>query len=210
MNCVLCGIGNCIGVSVPNGRSLYRCLSCGLVFVCPENRVSLESERARYALHTNDADAAGYVRYMSGIANQLSTVLFAGARILDFGSGENYVLTRILRERGYACDAYDPLYALDLHCGAETYDGIVLCESIEHIRNLPENLRLLKKLSNARTVYFVKTQLYDTATDFATWWYAQDCTHINFFNEHSMHSIAQKLQRTVSYCDNRNTVIFTP
>jgi len=151
------------------------------------------------------------VRYMNGIANQLSTVLFAGARILDFGSGENYLLTRILRERGYACDAYDPLYEqLELHCDAEAYDCIVLCESIEHIRNLPEDLRLLKKLSNARTVYYIKTQLYDTATDFATWWYAQDCTHINFFNEQAMHSIAQKLQRTVSYCDNRNTVILAP
>jgi hypothetical protein len=169
--------------------------------------VSVDAERERYNLHNNSMENSGYVQYLNAVANGLNTIPGHPLRILDFGSGANFVLTRLLRERGHVCDAYDPLYGLDIPFTNSIYDCIILCESIEHLRNLPHTLELLSRVITAHGSIIIKTQLYTDDTEFDRWWYAQDITHINFFNAHTMHIIAEKLNRRVIVCDNRDTVI---
>ena len=209
MQCVLCGSPDCKLVMVHALRRLFRCESCQLVFVCPDDRVTIEAERERYALHDNTFDNPGYVAYLTAIASEIGIEPGKPLRILDFGSGPQFVLTRLLRERGCVCDPYDPLYALDIVpvTSDTAYDLVVLCESIEHIRNLPEALNLIMGSTALQGRIFIKTQLYDISTDFSRWWYVQDSTHINFFNAHTLQTLGEMLNRRIVSCDNKNTVV---
>ena len=208
MNCKLCDAPAC-RVLTTDARRLYRiCDLCRLVFV-PENfHVSAREERARYALHDNTADNQEYIDYLRGVAGELRRIPIDKPNILDYGCGKDPVLTAILRDRGFACTPYDPLYTPGhkLPCGR--YDIIILCEVIEHIRNLKRELHTINALLIDNGFLFIKTELYHTADSFHAWWYAQDTTHINFFSLDTMRFIASSLNKDLYYTNGKNCIIF--
>jgi hypothetical protein len=179
----------CLGEgATPAGRHKHReflhCPSCGLIFVPERDWVRPDEERARYAHHDNSESNTGYVRFLGEVADvaaSAASAAGAGARVLDFGSGENAVLARLLGRRGIDATAYDPLYGLGATALASRYDVVVLCEVIEHLRDLrAELIRLVGCLNqNGRVV--VRTQCYPSVAEITSWWYARDLTHINFF-----------------------------
>jgi hypothetical protein len=181
--------------SVPAGRSqrrdLVHCRACGLVFVPEAQWVSVEAERARYGHHDNTEANAGYARFLGEVADVVDGLARPSARVLDFGSGENAVLARILRDRGYDCTPYDPLYEIGATALDELYDVIVLCEVIEHLRDLRGELDGLRGCLRPGGHMVVRTQCYPSLEGLATWWYARDATHINFFSRESLEVAAR-------------------
>jgi 2-polyprenyl-3-methyl-5-hydroxy-6-metoxy-1,4-benzoquinol methylase len=179
--CRLCLAERCEPAGASQGRALFHCNGCGLVFVPEAHWLSVDDERARYAHHDNTAANAGYVKWLGQVANVVAGLAAPGARVLDFGSGENAILTGLLREHGYDCTAYDPLYGMGVESMSGRHDVIVLCEVIEHLRDLRQEIvRLADRLQPAGAVV-VRTQCYPSVAELATWWYARDATHINFF-----------------------------
>jgi SAM-dependent methyltransferase len=180
--CGLCQSDDCAPVGRSQQRDLVLCRACGLVFVPEAQWVSVEAERARYGHHDNTAANAGYVSFLGEVADVVAGLARPGARVLDCGSGENAVLTALLRERGYDSVAYDPLYGIGEGAFADRYDVIVLCEVIEHLRDLRGELARLRECLRPGGQMVVRTQCYPSVDSLPAWWYARDATHINFFS----------------------------
>jgi hypothetical protein len=160
---------------------LRSCPDCGLVFVPEADWLPVAAERARYAHHDNTAANAGYVRFLGEVADVVCGLVGPGARILDFGSGEHAVLAGLLAQRGRACAAYDPLYGIGADALSARYDAIVLCEVIEHLRDLRGEIERIGACRAPGSVVVVRTRCYPSLAELPTWWYARDGTHIHFF-----------------------------
>jgi hypothetical protein len=167
-------------------RGLVHCPACGLVFVPESQWTSVDDERARYAHHDNTPANEGYVRFLGEVADVVCGLVGAGACILDFGSGQAAVLAALLRERGRDCTAYDPLYGIGPDALAGRYEVIVLCEVIEHLRDLRSELTRLGGCLCPGGRVVVRTRCYPSLAELPSWWYARDPTHINFFTERTL------------------------
>ena len=143
--------------------------------------LTLENERARYDHHDNRPSNQGYVRFLNDVVDVMCGLVSPGARVLDFGSGEHAVLTGLLCDRGRDGVAYDPLYGLGPGAMTERYDAIVLCEVIEHLRELRAELARLAECLRPGGHIVVRTRCYPPIAELPAWWYARDPTHISFF-----------------------------
>jgi SAM-dependent methyltransferase len=156
------------------------------VFVPREFWLSEDDERARYAHHDNTPTNEGYAKFLGQVADVVAAIAPGSARVLDFGSGENAVLADILRQRGFDCAAYDPVYGLGQAALRDRYDMVVLCEVIEHLRDLRAEILTLKGCLGPGGRVVVRTQCYPSIAEMTTWWYARDATHLNFFSERTL------------------------
>jgi SAM-dependent methyltransferase len=194
--CPLCGSTTETLFDDPEKRLFLICPACTLVFVPEEYHISAEAERQRYALHDNVIINSGYVRFLTEVITAVSPYLNENSMVLDYGCGENAVLMQVLRNEGVACDAYDPLYSYPYPVEKQ-YDVIILCEVIEHCRNLQELFQSLRMLLRPEGIVCIRTQCYRETAGISRWWYAQDVTHINFFLLHALETVARKLDRKV-------------
>ena len=210
MNCNLCRSNDVRCVATKGKRSFYFCPQCQLVSVPASQHLSLSEEKERYAHHENFADNPDYVRYLTEISHEIERIPVKRPSILDFGSGHEYVLTRVLREKGFCCAPYDPLYNLGLENLAVKYDIVVLCETIEHLRDLQAEIKLINRLCKHEGYVLIRTRFYPDKNAMATWWYTLDETHVNFFNDRSLEYVAGMLGRKVLFSDNERTVIIGP
>lgn len=176
-------------------RTFYYCDNCGLIFVPEENWISIEEEKERYEKHNNTSENKGYVKYLGQIAEIVGKLKKTSPRILDFGSGKSAVLTGILEENGFDCTAYDPLFDINTDINGQLFDIIILCEVIEHLRNITGELARIKRLLKTDGILIIRTRLYPSKVKIAEWWYAQDKTHINLFSRRTIEEVAGKLER---------------
>lgn len=184
--CGLCLATACALAGRNKHREFFHCPDCGLVFVPRAFWLSEEEERARYAHHDNSPSNEGYVKFLGQVADVVTGLGIGQPRILDFGSGENAVLTDILRQRGLDCVAYDPLYGKGRAVLDRRYDVVVVCEVIEHLRDLRGEIRTLKDCLGPDGQVVVRTQCYPSVAEVGAWWYARDATHLNFFAERTL------------------------
>ncbi len=195
MICRIC-LNHSSKIDVPvQRRKFCYCDNCGLIFVPEENWVSVEEEKERYEKHNNTPENKGYVKYLGQVAEIVGKLKKTSPRILDFGSGKSAVLTGILKEHGLDCTAYDPLFDINTDIDGQLYDIIILCEVIEHLRNITDELARIKKLLKADGTLIIRTRLYPSKAKIAEWWYGQDKTHINFFSRRTIDEVARKLER---------------
>jgi len=176
--------------SVPAGRNKHRefvyCPNCGLVSVPRTFWLSEDEERVRYAHHDNTSSNDGYVQFLGQVADVVAGLAMDQTRVLDFGSGENAVLADILRRRGFDCTAYDPLYGQGQAALHSRYDIMILCEVIEHLRDLRGEMQSIKRCLGSGGRVVVRTQCYPSVDAVASWWYARDATHLHFFAERTL------------------------
>ncbi len=184
--CKLCLASACVPAGRNKHRAFVHCPSCGLVFVPSEFWLSEDDERARYAHHDNLPSNEGYVKFLGQVADVVAEIGLAQPRVLDFGSGENAVLADILRRRGFDCATYDPLYDKGQSALGSRYDIVVVCEVIEHLRDLRGEMRTLEDCLGRGGCVVVRTQCYPSVAEVASWWYARDATHLNFFAERTL------------------------
>lgn len=194
ITCKLCQADDGSTLLSRGPRTFHVCPSCGLVFVPDNEWLSVEDERARYRHHDNTPDNHGYVCFLNEVVAQVEALGLGGQPILDFGSGENAVLTDLLKTRGLACSAYDPLYGRTQRTGP--YALIILCEVIEHLRDLRGEVARLRDWLSPNGKILVRTQPYPSIEGIPGWWYSRDPTHINFFNEHALAHAARLVGRT--------------
>lgn len=207
MICRLCGTSSCSLFCHDLQRTFLRCSHCDLIFVPEEQCPSHEKQLERYALHHNTCDDAGYVSYLRDVIADLDRIPIRNPGILDFGSGPEQVLTKILREQGIQVTAYDPLYGITGTLQSHSFDIVILCEVIEHLSDFTSEIALLQRVLKPEGYYLIHTALVPEVEKFTEWWYTRDVTHISFFTLRTMEYLADRVEKKICYTDRKNVVI---
>ena len=175
-------------------RPYYRCQRCDLIFVPRLWQLDKEQEKARYDTHENDPQEKGYRNYLRRIISPMRAALersLNGMNGLDYGCGPGPALAMMLEEEGAGMSLYDPFYFDDTSSLFRSYDFITCTEVIEHMTQPKKELEKLFSLLNPKGVLAVMTQLVTDKTDFNTWYYRNDETHICYFSRQSFQWAAE-------------------
>ncbi len=212
-NCPLCGSPT----SVIKGASLelilvagierfYRCEICHSVHVPSRFHLTEQQELERYALHDNNGTDEGYRNYLSGVIHSAEKLTgdISSFRILDYGSGENAVMTTILKERGIDAIAYDPNYE-NLSTIDGEFDLIVACESPEHFRSPREEFTKICSHLKPNGYLYLRTELLGTTPYFSAWYYKNDPTHIFFYSQDTLEYVARQFGLKLVNCNGKNS-----
>ncbi len=172
-------------------------------------------EKLRYDAHQNNPDDKRYQAFLSQVLepviHHLNKQGFKPPKInakgLDFGCGPGPTLSLMFEKQGHQVDLFDKFYVNNPAVFEQNYDFITATEVVEHL-SAPnvELLRLFNSLKK-RGVLAIMTQMMDDKTDFATWYYKNDPTHICFFSKNTMRHLAKQWHVKVLFFGN-NVALF--
>ncbi len=200
--CLICHSQDLLTWSIgKKGRSYIACRRCEFVSLNPQYRISSELEKQRYLEHNNDATSSDYLNYVQGNFQNIEKMALselksakgspANISVLDFGCGREPILANLLKKDGYSVFLYDRYFFDGIEYLNETYDIVLLIEVIEHLADPRAKLLELKKRLKPGGKVLIRTEpLTFEEQFFKRWWYPGDKTHISFFNERSMRSLA--------------------
>lgn len=171
-------------------RRYLRCPVCGQIQCHAADLPEAWEERERYEEHNNTLDDPRYADYLNSfIDSAILPFVPPGTQILDFGSGPEPALTRLLEYRGYRSIAYDPFFAADPQAlgvseSSAVYDGIVAVEVVEHLHRPAFELQRLRSRLARHGVLAVRTGIFTGDEEsFRSWWYRRDISHVSFWTE---------------------------
>lgn len=176
-----------------------RCGNCALVFVPREFHLAPEEEKKRYDLHQNDPGDEGYRAFLTRLLGPLSRVLSPGARGLDYGCGPGPAVSVMLGELGFEVTNYDPFYADDKTALETTYDFVTCTETVEHFGNPGPEWDRLAGLVGEGGLLGVMTSLRAEGTEFSSWRYKDDPTHVCFYSAETLRWIACRYGLVVGF-----------
>lgn len=189
-------------------RDYFRCPDCSLVFVPPEQFISLEKEKAVYDLHENSANDPRYRHFLGRLFQPLLQQIPASSSGLDFGSGPGPTLSLMLEEEGHVMSNYDYFYAPESKLLQQTYDFITATEVVEHLHHPRIELdRLWSCLKSKGSLGIMTKRVIDQAA-FSHWHYKNDPTHVCFFSLETFQWLAHYWRASLLVPGN-DVVIFT-
>ncbi|CAC9549563.1 Putative methyltransferase associated with DUF414 [uncultured Gammaproteobacteria bacterium] len=197
------------------GVGYLSCSQCELVFMSKIHHLNDTEEKLRYDAHQNNPDDKRYQAFLSQVLepviHHLNKQGFKPPKInakgLDFGCGPGPTLSLMFEKQGHQVDLFDKFYVNNPAVFKQNYDFITATEVVEHL-SAPnvELLRLFNSLKK-KGVLAIMTQMMDDKTDFATWYYKNDPTHICFFSKNTMRHLAKQWHAKVSFFGN-NVALF--
>lgn len=199
--CKICGFKT--EKLIINSILYHRCTNCGFLRKDEKHLLDDNEEFERYQKHNNNDE--NYVSYQRNFYLQIEQYLFND--VLDFGCGDNHVLSSIIKENGFNSYFYDLYFYNDETIFSKLYDVIILEEVIEHIEN---PLFLLKRLIEMLKVdgkIIIRTNMLKDTINLNSWWYLRDTTHISFFTYHSFLICSQLLGMNIIYCNEKDLII---
>lgn len=158
------------------------CSSCFSISQEAQN-LSEEEEIKHYLNHKNDIYDIDYQNFVSPIVNEVLKNHTKNEKGLDFGSGKNSVIKKMLADKGFSQEIYDLYFAQNKAVLPVKYDFVTCCEVVEHFKNPFEEFSLLKNLLKPNGSLYIMTELYIEGTDFNKWYYKNDPTHVFFYSE---------------------------
>jgi hypothetical protein len=195
MICILCSSESTLKCFEDKSRAYFCCQNCSLIFVPRDSLLDPLEEKKRYDNHQNSDQDPRYRDYLTKTIVEIVPFLGTGAKGLDFGCGSSHLMEKIFFERGYKVDSYDLYYHPNEEIWQRKYDFIVLSEVIEHLAKPKETMEQLRSLLSPGGQIFIKTKYYpESLASFGSWFYKNDPTHIQFFNQQAMGSLARMLQ----------------
>lgn len=180
--CPLCIDGQTALFFTDSRREFFRCESCGFVHVPARFHLSEEAEQARYDLHQNDENDAGYRAFLSRLATPLLDRLPPESSGLDFGCGPGPTLSGMFEEQGHRVALFDKFYAPAQSVLDATYDFVTATEVVEHLREPAAELDVIWGCVKAGGWLGLMTQFLVAQDDFGGWFYKNDQTHVGFFS----------------------------
>jgi hypothetical protein len=186
--CFICG-GKSGLFSKIKDKIYYRCSRCLAVFLDKRFYLSKEAERKRYKEHNNDVNDPRYQKFVKPIVSRVQEEFTKEDKGLDFGAGTGPVVTKLLTDKGYKLELYDPFFCDRKNVLQKKYDFIVCCEVIEHFRFPFKEFRLLRSLLNPGGTLYCMTDIYSEEIDFKRWYYKDDPTHVVFYHTKTLEQI---------------------
>lgn len=190
-SCPLCRANNASELCRDRARPYFQCPTCALIFVPTVFHLPTDEERRRYEFHENNPHDGAYRTFLMKLGEPLMKKLQPGMHGLDYGSGPGPALSVIFSERGFPMAIYDPFFADDPAVLEETYDFLTCTETVEHFRNPARHWEEMVRLIKPGGWIGVMTSLVTHETDFSTWHYARDDTHIAFYSAETLRWIAE-------------------
>lgn len=190
--CPLCRNRRITRLPPVNRKSYGSCRICGLTFLFHRFQLSPEEERERYHLHQNDPSDPRYRAFLSRLTDHMVTRLAPSAEGLDYGSGPGPTLFLMMSEQGFRMANYDPFFAPQTEHLRRRYDFITCTETVEHFRRPGREFRRFNRMLRPGGMLGVMTQLLRSETDFPSWWYHRDPTHVAFYTKESMDWIGRR------------------
>jgi SAM-dependent methyltransferase len=181
------------------GWRYRRCPACRLTWRDAAQRPDAATERGQYELHENDADDAGYRRFLARVAEPLLGRLPAAARGLDYGCGPGPALARMLEAAGHRIALYDAFFHPDEAVLAERYDFVTCTETAEHFFEPGREFERLAGLLRPGGLLAIMTGRLDDDARFGRWHYRHDPTHVCFYRPETLDWIATRHRLTVVY-----------
>jgi hypothetical protein len=183
-----------------------------LVFVPPPFHLPPDQEKSRYLTHQNSLDNPGYVAMFAEKIRLVQTWCPGARTVLDYGCGPVPVLATLLRQNGFAADAYDPTFFPETKL-RNAYDLIISTETFEHFRWPRAEWDRLRSLMAPAGFLAVMTRFLpcpgggtDTAV-FRDWYYKNDPTHIIFYSPATFRRLAESSGLAIVYADEKDFVI---
>ena len=173
----------------PKGLFLHFCTNCYLVFKEKINRPDWKEEKERYLEHENGIQHEGYVNHLNQAIKPALKYFKPAFRGLDFGCGPAPTLNKLVEREGFACQYYDPIFYPEPPLGE--FDFVFATECFEHFFRPSNELHKILGMLNPSGILVVMTQLWKDTTNFKTWGYARDPTHVVFFHEQTFRFIAE-------------------
>lgn len=188
-------------------KEYFQCTNCHSVMMNTKDYISSEKEKERYEEHNNDVYDKRYQNFVSPIVEGVLKDYNKNHKGLDFGSGTGPVITKLLRDKGYTIEVYDPFFANDKEKLNNTYDYIVCCEVMEHFHHPRLEFERLKSMLNPEGNLYLKTTIYNETIDFNEWYYKNDPTHVFFYHKKGLEYIKNEFGFSEMMID-KNLIVY--
>ena len=189
--CILCG-SEAVFFQHTRKRHYYQCTHCRSVLLDPDDYISAGEEKERYEKHNNDVHDPRYQKFVWPVAQKILENHTAEEHGLDYGAGTGPVITKLLRDRDYRINTWDPFFDDDRQLLESTYHYMVCCEVVEHFHRPLQEFHRLRRLLKPGGSLYCMTQLYDEGMDFKRWNYKNDETHVIFYHKNALDWIARQ------------------
>lgn len=173
-------------------KEFFRCSHCEGIFKPKHLLPNSVDEKEHYEKHINDVDCPKYQNFVSPITHEIQKDFSIHSLGVDFGAGTGPVIQKVLQDKGYSVEAYDPYFHPNQALLENRYDFIAASEVIEHFFNPKKEFALLKNLLKPNGKLYCMTHIYDESIDFANWYYKNDPTHVFLYQKKTLEFIAQK------------------
>ena len=173
-------------------EEFFCCSHCEGIFKPKHLLPNSVEEKEHYEKHINDVDCPKYQKFVSPITDEVQKDFSIHTLVLDFGAGTGPVIQKVLQDKCYLIEAYDPYFHPNETLLENRYDFIAASEVIEHFFNPKKEFTLLKKLLKPNGKLYCMTHIYDKSIDFTTWYYKNDPTHVFIYQKQTLEFIAQK------------------
>lgn len=188
-----------------NPRHFYTCNSCYLIFVDRDELPSVAVEKQRYDHHQNQPTDQGYLSFLEQILEPMQSLVTPEMQILDYGCGPNPVLAQLLNSDGFKCEVYDPFYYPSVP--SISYDVVYCTETIEHFFKPATDFTILTSLLKSGGYLAIMTDMWTEDTDFTSWYYMRDITHVSYYHERTFQFIGAKWNLGIIYFDAKRCII---
>ena len=206
--CPLCS-NQKIGFKFENKRRIFnQCSSCKLIFVPSNYFPDSKSELAHYEMHENSPEDLGYRNFLNQFVNPFKKYINVTMSGLDYGSGPCPTLSVMLGELEFSVENYDPYFLNDISKLSSTYDFVTCTEVVEHFYDPIREFGKLFSLVKPNGVLGVMTQFHNDTTDFKTWYYKEDITHVHFYSRETLEFIATHFNAEINFYG-KNVAIFS-
>lgn len=173
-----------------DSRGYRECDTCKLIFVETRFLPSAKDEKKRYLTHNNGIQYPGYVKFLNQAIGSAIQLISPGMQGLDFGCGPVPTLSALLKQQGYNCDDYDPIFFPELK--SKFYDFIFATECFEHFFFPEKEIRKLNEILKPDGILIIMTETWNSIEEFSGWYYTNDITHIVFYHKDTFRFIAEK------------------
>ncbi|WP_375561978.1 class I SAM-dependent methyltransferase [Bernardetia sp. OM2101] len=204
MNCTLCQTL----LKTKADDFYFICDMCGSYLKDPKFYLNNLDEKDVYEQHNNDVNDIGYQNFTSPITNNILENFTQNHLGLDYGCGTGPVISKILHDKNYQVELYDPYFHPNENYLNYQYDYIFSCEVFEHFYNPKQELEKLLSILKPTGSLLIMTLVYDVETDanFKDWYYRKDPTHVFIYTEKTVQFIAEKYKLKAKIEKNRMIV----
>ncbi|PKQ07348.1 MAG: methyltransferase type 12 [Alphaproteobacteria bacterium HGW-Alphaproteobacteria-11] len=197
--CPVCRVPSPVPFMEVGPLRYWKCETCAARFLDPAQHPAPDVERAHYLTHENDPADRRYRRFLAKLATPLLARLAPRSSGLDYGCGPGPALAAMLREAGHDMALYDPFFYPDESALTRTYDFIVCTETVEHFHRPAEEFDRLDALLRPGGLLALMTAFRPADDAFAKWHYRKDPTHVVFYNEKTLGTVARARNWTCEF-----------